>query len=64
MCKRAKTRKFGLKHFGQNRNKGAHLIAISGDSYERFRELVDPLLSRLDEEKAAIRNVRLKGEKS
>ena len=42
MCKEL-NEKFGLNTWAKP-NKGAHLIAISGDSYERFRELVDPYL--------------------
>lgn len=42
MCKEV-NQKFGLKAWAKP-NKGAHLIAISGDSYEKFKELVEPYL--------------------
>ena len=35
--------KFGLTAWAKP-NKGAYVIAISGDSYERFKELVEPYL--------------------
>ena len=42
MCKEL-NQKFGLKAWVKP-NKGAHLIAISGNSYEKFIELVEPYL--------------------
>ena len=42
MCKEL-NQKFGLKAWAKP-NKGAHLIAISGDSYEDFKKLVEPYL--------------------
>lgn len=42
MCQEL-NQKFGLKAWAKP-NRGAHVIAISGDSYERFKELVDPYL--------------------
>lgn len=42
MCQEL-SQKFGLKASAKP-NKGAYVIAISGDSYERFKELVEPYL--------------------
>ena len=42
MCKEL-NQKFGWKAWAKP-NKSAHLVAISGDSYEKFKELVEPHL--------------------
>lgn len=42
MCEEL-NQKFELKTWPKP-NKGAHLVAISGDSYEKFKELVEPYL--------------------
>lgn len=42
MCQELE-QKFGLQAWAKP-NKGAHLIAISGNSYEKFKELVEPYL--------------------